>query len=246
MLVIKNLSVFRENNQILAGINLSLARGSVHVLMGPNGSGKSSLAHALMGDPRYASTSGTISLDERDITTLAPHERARAGLFLAFQYPYELPGVSVFTCLKEAYALQTKQNISVHEFQKLLLAIFDMLQIDHSFANRNLNEGFSGGEKKRFELVQMMLLKPKVAILDEIDSGLDVDALNRVSHGIQIAREQNPTMAFLVITHYQRLLNYIVPDVVHMLQNGTIVETGDKMLAFKIDQQGYSVSHART
>jgi Fe-S cluster assembly ATP-binding protein len=240
MYIIQNLSVSRENNQILSGINLSLAPGSVHVLMGPNGSGKSSLAHALMGDPRYVITSGTISLDERDITTLAVHERARAGLFLAFQYPYELPGVSVFTCLKEAYALQTKQNISVHEFQKLLFEIFAMLHIDHSFANRNLNEGFSGGEKKRFELVQMMLLKPKVAVLDEIDSGLDVDALACVARSIYHAREQNPDMALLIITHYQRLLNYIIPDYVHSMCDGMIIESGDKSLAFKIDQHGYA------
>lgn len=239
MLIIKNLSISRENKPILSHINLSIEPGTVHALMGPNGSGKSSLAHALMGDPRYSITSGTISLGDHDLTVLAAHKRAHAGLFLAFQYPYELPGVSVFTCLKEAYALKTQRIISVHDFQKLLFEIFDMLTIDHSFAQRNLNEGFSGGEKKRFELVQMMLLKPKIAILDEIDSGLDVDGLACVARCIQSIREQNPEMALLIITHYQRLLNYVIPDSVHTMHNGYLTESGDKNVALAIDQHGY-------
>jgi Fe-S cluster assembly ATP-binding protein len=179
-------------------------------------------------------------LDDQELTNLSPDKRAQAGLFLAFQYPYELPGVSVFTCLKEAYSIIAKQHISVAEFQKILFEAMDLLHIDRAFAQRNFNEGFSGGEKKRFELLQMLLLKPKVAILDEIDSGLDVDALAQVAQGIIVAREQNPELILLIITHYQRLLNYIVPDVVHSMRHGKIIESGDSSLAHKIDQQGYT------
>jgi len=240
MFKVSNLSVSIENVQVVSALSLTMQSGSIHVLMGPNGSGKSSLAHALMGDPRYVITSGSIFLGDQELTTLSPVKRAQAGLFLAFQYPYELPGVSVFTCLKEAYSILVKEKISVFDFQKILFDAMDLLHIDHSFAQRNFNEGFSGGEKKRFELLQMILLKPKVAILDEIDSGLDVDALAQVAQGIAVAREQNPDLILLIITHYQRLLNYIVPDAVHSMQDGKIIESGDKDLAHKIDKYGYS------
>jgi len=242
MFKISNLSVSIENVQVISDLNLTMQPGFVHVLMSPNGSGKSSLAHALMGDPRYEITSGSIFLYAQELTKCSPDKRAQAGLFLAFQYPYELPGVSVFTCLKEAYSIISKQNVTVLDFQQKLFEIMDLLHIDRSFSDRNFNEGFSGGEKKRFELLQMMLLKPKVAILDEIDSGLDVDALAHVAQGITVAREQNPQLILLIITHYQRLLNYIVPDVVHSMRNGKITESGDKNLALKIDQQGYETT----
>lgn len=240
MFTIKNLSVEIETIPIISNLTLSLHPGSMHVLMGPNGSGKSSLAHALMGDPRYIITEGSVRLCGEELAHVSPDKRAQAGLFLAFQYPYELPGVPLFTFLKEAYCLQKKQTISVLDFQKLLFSVMDVLHIDHSFIERNVNEGFSGGEKKRFELLQMLLLQPKVAILDEIDSGLDIDALQCVAQGIEYARQQNPTLMVLLITHYQRLLQYVVPDYVHVMQHGVITESGDKSLALKIDHEGYA------
>ena len=240
MFTIKNLSVEIETIPIISNVTLSLQPGSVHVLMGPNGSGKSSLAHALMGDPHFVITEGSVHVDDQELTNVSPDKRAQAGLFLAFQYPYELPGVPLFTFLKEAYCLVKKQIISVSDFQRLLFLAMDVLHIDRSFVERNVNEGFSGGEKKRFEMLQILLLQPKVAILDEIDSGLDVDALQCVAQGISYARQQNPNLIVLLITHYQRLLQYVVPDYVHVMQQGVITESGDKSLALKIDQEGYA------
>lgn len=223
LLTIKNLTVSIEDQEIIKNFNLQINAGSVHALMGPNGSGKSSLANTLMGHPRYCVKSGTIFFNEIDITNFSPDKRAKQGLFLAFQYPQEVPGVQVFTFLKEAQ----------------LCTYLQLLSMDESFAYRNVNEGFSGGEKKRFELLQLLMLKPKLAILDEIDSGLDVDALKIVAQGLAFARKENPNLSIILITHYQRILNYIEPDFVHVMQDGQLVQSGNASLAHAIDKQGY-------
>jgi Fe-S cluster assembly ATP-binding protein len=238
MLLIKNLSVTVREQQIIKNCSLAVAPGTLHVLMGPNGSGKSSLANTLMGHPQYTVVDGSITLNNIDITQLSVDKRARHGLFLALQYPCEIPGLTLFNFLKEAYYALCGV-IEVHEFQTRLYAIMDLLSIDHAFAYRHVNEGFSGGEKKRCELLQMMLLEPQVAIIDEIDSGLDVDALKVVAHGIAKARKHNPQLAILLITHYQRILHYITPDAVHVMHGGTIVCSGDMQLVYEVERQGY-------
>jgi Fe-S cluster assembly ATP-binding protein len=207
--------------------------------MGPNGSGKSSLANALMGHPAYTVSAGKIFFDNKDITNSAIHERARQGLFLSFQHPCEIPGVSIASFLREAYTAISRETISPLDFESLLSHRCMQLGIDKAFTNRAVNVGFSGGEKKRFELLQLLLLKPKVAILDEIDSGLDVDSLKVVAQGIAIARQENPDLAILLITHYQRILDYIVPDYVHILCQGRIIQSGDASLARHIEVRGY-------
>ncbi len=239
MFSVSNLSVTIDDKPILQGINFSLNPGTICALMGPNGSGKSSLAYTMMGHPAYTVTSGTIKFNGQDITQLSPDKRAQAGLFLAFQQPYEIPGVTVFNFLKEAYFASTKKIVSIKEFQDLLYAKMVLLDIDISFAHRSLNCGFSGGEKKRLELLQLLVLNPKVAILDEIDSGLDVDAIKIVAHGLACARSENPDLSLIIITHYPRLLTYIKPDVVHVLYKGTMSHSGDASLAFEIEKQGY-------
>jgi len=236
---ISNLSVSIATQPILHGIDLELAPGSVHAIMGPNGSGKSTLAYALAGHPTYSLDEGAITIDGTDITNLRPDKRAQAGLFLAFQYPVAIPGVKVNTFLKEALFATTGKHMPIPEFNELLLNTMNQLQIDPAFAYRDLNDGFSGGEKKRLELLQMLILNPKIAVLDEIDSGLDIDALKIVAHGLELARAQNPQLRILLITHYQRILKYITPDFVHVLHDGRLVDSGDATLAHQLELKGY-------
>ncbi len=238
-LEINNLSVSVFNQPVLKSITLSIKPGTTHAIMGPNGSGKSTLAYALMGHPNYQITAGSIVLQKKEITDLSPDKRAQGGLFLAFQQPQAIPGVRVLTFLKEAYHAMHGKSISVQDFQQLLFMRMKQLLIDSSFASRNLNDGFSGGERKRFELLQLLLLQPNVAVLDEIDSGLDIDALKIVSNGIAIARKENPRLSIILITHYQRILQYVAPDYVHVLCDGRIVESGNASLAQELEQKGY-------
>jgi len=236
---ISNLFVSILEKSIIRDINLELAPGSIHAIMGPNGSGKSTLAYALAGHPSYTIDSGTITIDGIDLTHERPESRAKNGLFLAFQYPVAIPGVRVNTFLKEALYAQTGELMAMPAFNELLLAAMEALQIDPAFAYRDLNDGFSGGEKKRLELLQLLILKPKIAVLDEIDSGLDIDALKIVAHGLELARAQNPELRIMLITHYQRILHSITPDYVHVLCGGVIVDSGDASLAHQLELKGY-------
>ncbi len=242
-LIIKDLHVSIEGKEILKGFNLKIKSGEVHAIMGPNGTGKSTLAYTIMGHPSYQITSGEIFLDGNMINDLAPDERSRAGLFLAFQYPMAIPGVTVANYLRTAVNSHRKfenpeyKGIPIPEFRKMIIEQMDYLKMDHSFAGRYLNDGFSGGEKKRNEILQMAILKPRFAILDETDSGLDIDALKVVSEGVNALR--GPNLGVLVITHYQRILNYIHPDFVHVMMEGKIVESGDAQLALHLEEQGY-------
>jgi Fe-S cluster assembly ATP-binding protein len=242
LLEVKNLHVEVEGKQILNGLELSIGRGSVHAIMGPNGSGKSTLAHVLAGKADYQVTRGEVLLDGEDILALPPDERAAKGLFLAFQYPLEIPGVATMTFLRTALNAQRKKRgepeLSTPEFLKRVNAAAGKLGIDRDMLRRGVNVGFSGGEKKRNEILQMALLEPRLAVLDETDSGLDIDALKVVSDGVN--RLRSPERAFVVITHYQRLLDYIVPDVVHVLSKGRIVKTGGKELALELEATGYA------
>jgi Fe-S cluster assembly ATP-binding protein len=240
-LVIRNLHVSVEDKEILKGIDLTVRQGETHALMGKNGSGKSTLASTLMGHPNYEVTEGEVLLDGVNVLELEPDERAKAGLFLAFQYPSAIPGVSTFNFLRMAYnAVHTPEGgkaMSVRDFRKLIADKLATLKMDEEFLKRYLNDGFSGGEKKRAEILQMAVLQPKFAILDETDSGLDIDALRVVAEGVNAQR--GPNLGTLVITHYQRLLNYIVPDFVHIMLNGRIVTTGGKELALELENNGY-------
>ncbi len=239
-LEIKNLHArVVDGESILKGLDLIIPKGEVHALMGPNGSGKSTLAKIIAGDPSYEITEGDILVDGESILGMEADERARAGLYLAFQYPVEVPGVSIANFLRLALNARRDEDdeIGVMEFYETLQAAIKELNWDDSILERNLHEGFSGGEKKRSEILQLLVLKPKYAILDETDSGLDVDALKTVSQGVNAAR--GPDFGALVITHYQRLLNYIVPDVVHIMVKGKIVKTGSKELAMELDEKGY-------
>ena len=242
-LEIRNLHVSVGDKPILKGVDLTVKQGEVHALMGPNGSGKSTLANVLLGNPEYTVTGGQIIFDGKDVLEMEPDERSRAGLFLAFQYPISIPGVTLANFLRLAINSRMKaadpgsKGISVSDFRKLMRAKMEYLQMDSSFAGRYLNEGFSGGEKKRAEVLQMAVLAPKIAILDETDSGLDIDALRVVAEGV--SKLTGPDMGALVITHYQRILNYIQPDVVHVMFNGRIVENGGADLALKLEEMGY-------
>lgn len=242
-LSIRNLFVSVEGKEILKGVNLDIRQGEVHALMGPNGTGKSTLAYALMGHPNYEVTGGEVWFKGHNILELEPDERAQLGIFLAFQYPIAIPGVSVANFLRTAInAHRRAQNpedkgIPIPEFRKMLREKMDLLKMDNSFAGRYLNEGFSGGEKKRAEILQMAALKPEIAILDETDSGLDIDALRIVSDGVNALR--GPELGVLVITHYQRILNYIKPDHVHIMLGGRIVESGGPDLALHLEEHGY-------
>ena len=242
LLEVKNLHVEVDGRKILNGLELSVGRGSVHALMGPNGSGKSTLAHVLAGKEGYVVTQGEVLLDGQDILALPPDERAARGLFLAFQYPFEIPGVATMTFLRTALNAQRKKRgeaeISTPEFLKHVRAVAGKLGIEQEMLRRGVNVGFSGGEKKRNEILQMALLQPRLCVLDETDSGLDIDALKTVADGVNALR--SPERGFVVITHYQRLLNYIVPDVVHVLSRGRIVKTGDKELALDLEATGYA------
>ena len=238
-LTIHNLSVAVSDVCVLHDINLSIASSSIHAIMGPNGSGKSSLAYALMGHPSYIIERGSIIYDYEDIVSKPVHERAQKGLFLAFQNPCEIPGVSVFSFLKEAYSAITGTALSVADFNILLHKRCAQLSIDPTFITRNVNVGFSGGEKKRLEMLQLLLLQPKVAVLDEIDSGLDIDALKIVAAGLRVARQENPHLSIILITHYRRILEYIKPDYVHVLHSGHIVASGDYSLVTTLETEGY-------
>jgi Fe-S cluster assembly ATP-binding protein len=242
-LVIKDLHVKVEDaeSEILKGLNLELERGKVHAIMGPNGSGKSTLSYALAGHPSYEVTQGEVLFDGEDVLEMGPDERAQAGIFLAFQYPMSIPGVSMANFLRTAVNSVRKARgedaMRVPEFRRLLTEKMTSLKMDRSFASRYLNEGFSGGEKKRAEILQMAMLAPKVAIMDETDSGLDIDALRIVSDGVNALK--NPDMSILIITHYQRILNYIRPDYVHVLMDGRIITSGGPELALQLESQGY-------
>ena len=241
MLSIKNLHARVEDNDILRGINLEVKAGEVHAIMGPNGSGKSTLSSVIAGNENYEVTDGNIYLEGEDISEFAPEERAHKGVFLSFQYPVEIPGVSVTNFMKTAINESRKANgleeMAANEMLKMIREKSELLEIDRKFLSRSLNEGFSGGEKKRNEIFQMAMLEPKLAILDETDSGLDIDALRIVANGVNKLRSENN--AVIVITHYQRLLDYIVPDFVHVLYNGKIVKSGGKELAYELEEKGY-------
>jgi Fe-S cluster assembly ATP-binding protein len=242
LLEVRNLHVEVDGKKILNGLDLAVEKGGVHAIMGPNGSGKSTLAHVLAGKDNYVVTEGQVLLDGEDLLALEPDERAAKGLFLAFQYPLEIPGVATMTFLRTALNAQRKKRgeaeLSTPEFLKRVREVAARLGIDQEMLRRGVNVGFSGGEKKRNEILQMALLEPKLAVLDETDSGLDIDALKVVSEGVN--RLRSPERAFVVITHYQRLLNYIVPDVVHVLSRGRIARTGGKELALELEARGYA------
>ncbi|MFZ9263339.1 MAG: Fe-S cluster assembly ATPase SufC [Chitinophagaceae bacterium] len=241
MLKIENLQARIEEKEILKGINLDIKPGEVHAIMGPNGSGKSTLASVLAGREDYEVTGGSVDFLGKDLLELSPEDRAKEGLFLAFQYPVEIPGVSTTnfmkTALNEKRKYQGLDQLDAAQFLKLMKEKMKLVQIDQSLLSRSLNEGFSGGEKKRNEIFQMAMLEPKLAILDETDSGLDIDALRIVANGVNQLRSKDN--AFLVVTHYQRLLEYIVPDYVHVLYKGRIVKSGTKELALELEERGY-------
>lgn len=242
-LTIKDLHVEIEGTAIIKGLNLSLRQGEVHAIMGPNGTGKSTLAYTIMGHPKYEVTQGDILINGSSVLDMAADERARVGLFLAFQYPVSIPGVTVANFIRTAINSQRRhsnpprEDISILEFRKMLKSKMDLLEMDYTFGGRYLNEGFSGGEKKRTEVLQLAALEPAFAILDETDSGLDIDAIRIVSEGVNAVK--GPKMGVLLITHYQRILNYIRPDYVHVMFDGRIVESGGEELALKLENEGY-------
>lgn len=242
LLSVRNLHVSVEGKEIVRGVDLDISEGEVHAIMGPNGSGKSTFVNALMGHPRYVVTSGSVTFRSRDLLAMKPHERAQAGLFLAFQYPKEIAGVSLRSFLLAAYNAQTvpragEKKISPMKFKKLLEEALRSLKIDPTFAERPVNKGFSGGEKKKAEILQLSVLRPTVALLDETDSGLDVDALKVVAEGVNALR--SPTFAAVIVTHYARILEHITPDYVHVMVSGRIVESGGAKLAQRLEREGY-------
>lgn len=242
-LEIRNLHVTIQGKEILKGLSLTVEQGKVHAIMGPNGTGKSTLAYTLAGHPSYEVTEGEVWFKGRNILEDEPDERARAGIFLAFQYPVAIPGVTVANFLRTALNARRRavnaedKGIPIPEFRRLMKQKMDMLKVDQNFAGRYLNDGFSGGEKKRAEILQMAMLQPEIAILDETDSGLDIDALRVVSEGVNVLRGEN--LGVLLITHYQRMLNYITPDFVHVMMDGRIVDTGGADLALHLEEHGY-------
>lgn len=241
MLSISDLQVRVESEQILQGINLTVKPGEVHAIMGPNGSGKSTLASVLAGRDGYDITAGSVTFESANLLDLAPEQRAAKGLFLAFQYPIELPGVNnmyfMKTALNSIRKARGESEYDAMDFMQLVKSRLKELDMDEAFLQRAMNDGFSGGEKKRNEVLQMLLLEPKLAILDETDSGLDIDALQAVAKGVNSLR--SPERSFIIVTHYQRLLDYIVPDYVHVLSNGRIIKSGDKELALELEEKGY-------
>jgi Fe-S cluster assembly ATP-binding protein len=242
LLSIRDLHVSVEDKAVLNGISLDIEKGKIYAIMGPNGSGKSSLAFTLMGHPRYTITSGSLTMQGHDVTELSPDQRAKLGMFLAMQHPYEIEGIPFKHFLRQAYnALYdgTDKQLRIKDFHKMLLEKVKLLKMDESFIDRSINVGFSGGEKKRAEILQLAVLQPKLAILDEIDSGLDIDALKIVCQSLQEVKRENPDIALVLITHYQRILQYLKPDVVHVIQGGKIVKTGDSTLAEELEAKGY-------
>ena len=241
MLEIENLQASVAGNEILRGLSLNINAGEVHAIMGPNGSGKSTLAQVIAGNDAYEVTSGTVIYDGKDLLELEPEQRARSGIFLGFQYPVEIPGVNNAYLLKAALNAKRKHEglgeVDAFEFLKLAKEKMAVLDMDPKFLNRGVNEGFSGGEKKRNEILQMALLEPRLAVLDETDSGLDIDALRAVAQGVNALR--HPDRAIVLVTHYQRLLDYVEPDFVHVLSNGRIIRSGDKSLALELEEKGY-------
>lgn len=237
LFVIEDLHVNVEGKEILKGVDLSINRGEVHALMGPNGSGKSTLANTLMGHPRYEVTAGRVFFKGQDIIGLTTDERARRGLFLAFQYPTSIPGVTMVNFLRASLKAVRGTDVPVREFRAILKDTMDLLKMDESFARRYVNDGFSGGEKKRAEVLQLGILRPELAVMDETDSGLDIDALRTVAEGVTAL--MGPDMGALIITHYQRILNYIKPDFVHVLFGGRVVKSGGRELAEELEAKGY-------
>ena len=241
LLEIRDLHVSVADQAVLRGVSLTVGAGEVHAIMGPNGSGKSTLAHVLAGRPGYQIQSGSVSFEGRDLLSLAPEARARAGLFLGFQYPVEIPGVNNAYLLRAAVNAVRRERgeveLDAFDFLSVVRAKIKLMQIDESFLSRGVNEGFSGGEKKRNEILQMLVLEPKLALLDETDSGLDIDALKVVAHGINSLRA--PTRSTVLVTHYQRLLDHVVPDFVHVLARGRIARSGDRTLALELERRGY-------
>lgn len=237
LLKISGLKVAVDGKQILNGVDLVVNRGEVHAIMGPNGSGKSTLANALMGHPRYEVTGGTVLFKGQDILGMTPDERARLGMFLAFQYPTSIPGVTMVNFLRQAVNAVRGQDVPIREFREKLMSTLKLLKMDEQFARRYVNEGFSGGEKKRAEVLQMGMLDPDLAIMDETDSGLDIDALRTVAEGVNAL--MTPKLGVVLITHYQRLLNYIKPQFVHILYQGRIIQSGGPELALELEEKGY-------
>jgi len=240
LLKIKNLNVGIDGKEILHGLNLEINTGEIHAVMGRNGSGKSTFSNTLMGHPAYKISNGEINFNGTLINNLKPNERAKLGLFLGFQYPLSIPGVTVANFLRQANKALKGDSVSPRDFRKLLYEKMDDLEIDHAFATRYINDGFSGGEKKRMEILQMAMLEPKLAILDEPDSGLDIDSLKLVAQSINKYKEKNPSVSILLITHYQRILDYIKPDKVHVFVDGNIVESGGPELALELEKKGYN------
>ncbi len=237
LFVIEDLHVSVEGKEILKGVNLSVSRGEVHALMGPNGSGKSTLANTLMGHPRYEVTRGHVAFNGEDILGLTTDQRARKGLFLAFQYPTAIPGVTMVNFLRASLKAVRGADVPVREFRAILKETMDLLKMDEAFARRYVNDGFSGGEKKRAEVLQLGILRPQMAVMDETDSGLDIDALRTVAEGVDAL--MGPEMGILIITHYQRILDYIKPDIVHVLSSGRVVRSGGPDLAKELEAKGY-------
>lgn len=230
-----------EDLHILKGVDLTIRPGEIHAIMGPNGSGKSTLAKLIAGHPGYEATGGSVTFQGEDLLDMEPDERSQAGVFMAFQYPVEIPGVSIANFLRTSLQarLENGEELDLFDFQELLMDRMELLDMDPSFAQRPVNDGFSGGEKKRNEILQMSVLKPSMAVMDETDSGLDIDALKVVSQGVNALRRESPDMSVLLITHYQRILNYIIPDVVHVMIKGRIVESGGPEVAMELEARGY-------
>jgi Fe-S cluster assembly ATP-binding protein len=239
MLKVSKLTVRIENKNILNGVDFKIKAGETHAIMGPNGSGKSTLAQVIAGNPEYSVESGSMEFLGKNILTMKPEERSQLGIFLSFQYPLEIPGVNVASFLRMIYNKRFNQSVPPVKFRSILAEKMQIIDMKNEFSERYLNEGFSGGEKKRMEILQMLILEPSLVILDEVDSGLDIDALKSVASGVTYLREKNPETAFIIITHYARILNYLKPDFVHIMQEGKITKSGGFELAQQLEETGY-------